>query len=448
MAGWGRPSGQHLAIVARGARPRSVHRSILWAGVIVLVAVVGCQKATPTSELTEQAVPVETVAVQSRALMRSIAVMGTLNAYEELPLAAKVDGRVLQIYHDVGDRVAVGTVLMELDSTDYRLAVAQARAAYEGELQRLKLDRLPLSVAEFERHLVNIDAVAQARANWELAEKELARAELEIARGVGSPQNLDSARSRVKAARAAVELAETEARVVWANARRLKAVVEDAEQRLEETQLRVPAPPLWYAWSALIGVAGNPIRPAVAHRHVSLGEMVRSTPVTLAYRLVVDQILKLRVAVPEKYRPQIKRGDPVELHVDAWPQRTFHGRVVRIAPLVDMSTRTFPVEIEVPNYDHSLLAGNFAQARILSAVTDTILTVPPAALVSFAGVHKVFVVREGQARSITVEVGLREKEWVEIRGPLQAGESVVISGQLRLIDGTPVRVKSPMRPQQ
>lgn len=412
-----------------------------WAAVLPAVLLSGCQRsAAPTMAETE-AVPVETTVVQSRTLQRSIAVMGTLYAWEEMPLAAKVDGRVQHIYHEVGDRVVPGEELLELEATDYRLMVEQARAAYEGELQRLKLSRLPQSVAEFERHLGNIDAVAQARANWELAEKELARAELEAQSGVGSPQTLDAARARVKAARAAVELAETEARVVWANARRLQAALAEAQQRLAETRLRAPTPPLWQAWTALGGAAANPIRLAVAQRSVGLGEMVRSMPVTIAYRLVLDQVLKWRVAVPEKYQTQVAVGDAVQLQVDAWPQRIFHGRVARLSPVVDQSTRTFQTEIEVLNFDGALLSGNFAQGRILTGSSDTILTVPPAALVSFAGVHKVFVVREGIARSVTVEPGLRERDWVEVRGALQAGEEVVTSGQLRLTDGAPVRRK-------
>jgi multidrug efflux pump subunit AcrA (membrane-fusion protein) len=330
-------------------------------------------------------------------------------------------------------------VLFELEDVDYRLALAQARAAYEGELLRLKLTRLPQSVAEFERHLGQLDTVAQVRANWELAEQELARVELETARGVGSPQSLDAARARVKAARAAVELAETEGRVLWANARRLQAVLEEAQQRWEETRVRAPTPPLWSAWSALVGPAANPIRLAVAQRSVGLGEMVRAMPVTVAYRLVLDQILKLQVPVPEKYRPQVNLEDQVELQVEAWPQRRFYGRVRRIAPVVDPSTRTFAVEIAVPNFDGALNAGGFAQARILSPVPDTILTVPPEAIVSFAGVHKVFVVRDGLARSVPVELGIREKDWVEVRGKLQAQDEVVVRGQLRLVDGTPVR---------
>jgi len=424
-----------------GFRPKSGWGGLLVAAVSFLL--LGCQKAAPSSVSADASesnvIAVETAVVQERVLTRGIAVMGTLNAFEEMPLAAKVDGRVQHIHYDVGDRVLPGAVLFELEDVDYRLALAQARAAYEGELLRLKLTRLPQSVAEFERHLGQLDTVAQVRANWELAEQELARVELETARGVGSPQSLDAARARVKAARAAVELAETEGRVLWANARRLQAVLEEAQQRWEETRVRAPTPPLWSAWSALVGPAANPIRLAVAQRSVGLGEMVRAMPVTVAYRLVLDQILKLQVPVPEKYRPQVNLEDQVELQVEAWPQRRFYGRVRRIAPVVDPSTRTFAVEIAVPNFDGALSAGGFAQARILSPVPDTILTVPPEAIVSFAGVHKVFVVRDGLARSVPVELGIREKDWVEVRGKLQAQDEVVVRGQLRLVDGTPVR---------
>jgi multidrug efflux pump subunit AcrA (membrane-fusion protein) len=331
--------------------------------------------------------------------------------------------------------------LLELDPTDYQLAIAQARPAFEGELRKLKLSALPETDAAFTAHLPKVDAVAQADANLELAQKELARTEFENSKGVGAVQLLDAARTKVKVAEATVELARTDARVTLANARRLKAALDDAEERLRETELRAPPRPEWSAWSAVLGAAANPLRYSVAARMVSQGEMIRQMPVTNAFRLVLDHVLKLRVTVPEKFKPDVHVGQLVAVRVEAYPDRVFTGAVRRITPTVDTVNRTFMVEIEAPNYDRALSAGGFAQAEILTRTDSDILTVPPEAIVSFAGVTKVFVAEGDTARAVEVEVGTREKEWVEVRGPLRPDAKVITSGQSQLVEGSAIRVR-------
>jgi len=374
-------------------------------------------------------------------LRRTVPVVGTLYASEDVALAPKVDGRVVRILKDVGDTVVPGEVLLELDPTDYRLAIGQARPAFEAELRKLKLEALPETDAAFAAHLPKVDAVAQARANLELAQKELARTEFENSKGVGAVQLLDAARTKVKVAEAAVELARTDARVTLANARRLKAALDDAEERLHETELRAPPRPEWAAWSAVLGPAANPVRYSVAGRMVSKGEMIRQMPVTNAFRLVLDHVLKLRVTVPEKFKPEVHIGQAVTVRVEAYPNRTFIGTVSRVNPTVDTVNRTFMVEIEVPNYDRALSAGGFAQAEILTRTDAGILAVPPDAVVSFAGVTKVFVADGDHARAVEVEIGTREKEWVEIRGAIPREAKVITSGQSQLVEGSGIRVR-------
>jgi multidrug efflux pump subunit AcrA (membrane-fusion protein) len=108
---------------------------------------------------------------------------------------------------------------------------------------------------------------------------------------------------------------------------------------------------------------------------------------------------------------------------------------------VDTLNRTFMVEIEVPNCDRRLSAGGFARAEILSHIDVAAMTVPPEALVTFAGVTKVFIAEGDVARAIEVEVGTREKDWIEIRGPLKPDAKPIVSGQSQLVDGSPIRIR-------
>jgi RND family efflux transporter MFP subunit len=176
---------------------------------------------------------------------------------------------------------------------------------------------------------------------------------------------------------------------------------------------------------------------------LSEGEMVRSQPVTNAFKLVIAHALKLRAAVPERFAAEVRVGQTVEVRVDAYPDAAFAGRVARVNPTVDPLNRTFQIEVAVPNLDGRLKCGGFARAAVRT-VTETIKTVPPDAVVTFAGVTKVFVVADGKARAVEVRTGDREREYVEVVGDLPAGASVATSGFALLVDGSPVKLRDEM----
>ncbi len=404
---------------------------------------VGCGAKPPvdTGKAAVEPIPVTATSVKTVPMRRSVTAVGTLYAYEDVMLAPKWDGRVLRVLKNEGDTAFPGEVLLELDPTYAQFAVNQARPAFEAELRKLKLLALPESDAGFTSHLPTVDAVAQARANLDLARSEYARIEEEVKRGVGSRQVLDSANNKVKVNQTGVELAETEARVTLANARRLKAALEDAEDRLNETQVRAPVPEQWAAWAAIVGPAANPIRYSVAARMVSNGTMIPPMQVKEAYRLVIDTALKLRVAVPEKYRPEVQVGMLAEVRVDAYPDRIFAGRVSRIFPTVDPGSRAFVTEISVPNFAKELGAGGFATAEVVTHTDTAVLSVPPEAIVTFAGVTKVFVAEGNVAKAVDVEVGVRAKDQIEVRGDLKPDARVITSGQSQLVDGSPIRLR-------
>ncbi|MCI0701994.1 MAG: efflux RND transporter periplasmic adaptor subunit, partial [Planctomycetia bacterium] len=314
-----------------------------------------------------------------------------------------------------------------------------ARPAFQAELRKLKLDALPATDAEFEKHLPKVDAVAEAYANLNLAETELKRVDDEIARGVGSKQAHDVALNKLKVAKTRVQLAETDARVTLANARRLKAALDDAERKLADTKLRAPVPEEWGAWVALLGPSKTPLKYAVAQKMVSAGEMVQQTPTTNCYRLVIDHMLKLGAPVPEKHKPEVAIGQPVEIRVEAYPGQVFQGIVARVTPTVDPTTRVFGVVIGILNGDGKLSAGGFATAEIVVR-TESVVTIPPEALVQFAGVNKVFVVEGDKAKVVEVGIGTRDKEWIEVTG-LPAGAKVITSGQSQLVDGSVIRIR-------
>jgi multidrug efflux pump subunit AcrA (membrane-fusion protein) len=388
-------------------------------------------------------VPVTVAPVSPQTLRRTVSVTGTLDAFKDVTLGPEVDGRVVRVAKDVGAAVLPGEVLLELDPRDFETDVAIARATLQSELDRLELADLPAAGADPAAVVEGVPAVAKARASLEEASRKVEQQQRLINAGSGSKEDHAVAAAERKVAEAGLRQVKAETLAALANCRRLAANVEKAEKRLRDAVLRAPVPEEWPAWAAVLGPAAAPVRYTVAARMVWEGEMVRAMPEKNAFRLVMDQVLKLRAAVPEKHAPEVKVGQAVEVRVDAYPDRVFAGRVARVAPTVDTLNRTFLVEVELPNRDPAarLKAGGFAKAEILTRTETGVVTVPPGAVVAFAGVTKVFLADGDRAKAVEVKLGQREKDWVEVLGPVPPGARIITSGFSQLVDGSPIRVR-------
>ena len=167
-----------------------------------------------------------------------------------------------------------------------------------------------------------------------------------------------------------------------------------------------------------------------------MGELVKTQmPVMAIVRL---DPLKVTAEIPEKMAPWITTGQTVDLKVDAYQDRTFTGKMSRISPAVNTSTRAFPFEALVPNRDAVLKPGTFARVHIESSKVDSVVTVPYAALQYRYGVNRVFVVQDGKLALRELSVGERMGDRIEVTSGVKAGERVAIREVDSLTDGTAV----------
>jgi multidrug efflux pump subunit AcrA (membrane-fusion protein) len=400
------------------------------------------------------AVPVTVQPVVGRPVERFAAVVGTLQGIDEMTLTPKVEGRVRAILHDINDVLAPDTPLLVLDDVDHRLAESEAQRTLELELAKVALtvDRLPAKGKDEDAVVVNLPMVVRARNLEENASRKLQRT---LMLGTNIPaEELDQVRTDLRVAQANHQQQVIECRSAIASAREKLAKLQSAQQRLRDTTLRVPAPsPERLAEIArcrgVSSVSADEVRYRVAQRMTSEGELVKAST-TGVFKLVLDQPLKLVVTVPERYLAEVAVGQPVQVTVEAYPEDSFTGEVLRVNPTVDRANRTFQVEVNIPNEDRKLRSGMFAKASIRTRKDDRALLVPEEALVSFAGVNKVFVVRGDKALGVPVRLGERLETtsedgrrlgWLEVKGAVQVGEPVVTSGQMALADGTPVRIR-------
>ena len=164
-------------------------------------------------------------------------------------------------------------------------------------------------------------------------------------------------------AKATVDQVKIDAQANIAKARQQAAILDTAQQRLNDTKVEVPAPSV-----AVSKVARSPkdVEYAVAERMISEGEMATHTNPKGVFHLVIDKLLKYKASVPESYTSQVKVGQKVQIRTEAYQDKVFEGTVSRVSPTVDKLNRTFQVEILVPNLSRELKAGGFAKASILT----------------------------------------------------------------------------------
>ena len=167
----------------------------------------------------------------------------------------------------------------------------------------------------------------------------------------------------------------------------------------------------------------SPIEGAVALKQASVGEyLAAGAPVATVVQM---HPLRLRVNVPERDAVDVRTGQVVRLTVEG-DTTVYQGRVVRLSPIVQEQNRTLSVEAEVPNARATLKPGAFARADIVTQASDAVIRVPATALVVFAGIEKVLVVRQGKIAEVRVQTGRRANESIEIVSGLKPGEQVVL----------------------
>ncbi|MEK7714536.1 MAG: efflux RND transporter periplasmic adaptor subunit, partial [candidate division NC10 bacterium] len=181
-----------------------------------------------------------------------------------------------------------------------------------------------------------------------------------------------------------------------------------------------------------------PIAGLVAKRHLSAGEFVKEN--TALFTIVVANPLKYVGTVPERQAPELREGQTVRLTVEAYGDKAFAGTVTRLAPTVDVQTRTLVLEARVPNQNGALRPGFFAKGSVLTRQDPAAVFVPGESVTSIAGVTKVFVAADGKAQERLVKLGARQGTWVEIAAGVRAGETVATSNLAALFNGAPLEL--------
>lgn len=327
---------------------------------------------------SSQAVPVVTHVIRKGDVADRIPATGTVFPLHDVTVSAQTAGAITQILVEVGDRVKKGAALMQIDPELKELALQQAEAR-----------------------------LIEARAAFEKAKTDFTRnKKLHETQDI-SDYIFENVRLQMESAKAAYLTAE-------ANVKMAKRQLRDA--RVE-----------------------SPVDGFIAARFVDLGSTV--APGAPIAKVVDISRVKIKIGVAEKDIVRVARGQPAGIKVDSFADESFEGAVSAVGPQADLSTRTFPVEIQVENPDYRLKAGMAAKVEIFAETTEDVTLIPKSALLERGGQTLIFVVKNGRAEKRLPKLGPESGDEIVLLQGAGAGEEVVILGQENLVDGTRVEVK-------
>ncbi len=182
-----------------------------------------------------------------------------------------------------------------------------------------------------------------------------------------------------------------------------------------------------------------PISGVVGMQNVKLGEQVdmqngSPAPVFTIYKI---NNVKVYVNVPEKYFSLVSRNTPVQLTLDAYPGRIFHGKINNIRPVIDPATRTTQVEILIANKSHELKPGMFSKVDLVLKQKNNAMIIPFDAVLGLEDQY-VYVLDGNKAKAKHITTGIQQDDNVEVTSGLTASDEVIVVGQRLLEEGTKV----------
>lgn len=364
----------------RCAPTRLLAASIFTAGAVLLSACGGGDgQAAPKQQPAVVQVGPENIAIAKMDTVRTgPAISGTLQPRDAATVNAEVAGPVVETYVDRGEPVRRGQLLMRIDDLTERQSFISAQSAARSA-----------GLAE------------------ENAASDLERDTRLYRAGAIAERDLEAARRALASARAAS--ADAQARLAT------------AKQQLERTRIV------------------SPLTGTVSDRPVSAGDVVQ--PGMPLVTVIDPSSMRLEAAVPSDQAPTIEVGASVRFTVSGYPGRTFTGTVQRINPSVDPATRQVLIFVSIPNATSRLVAGLFAEGRVVTA-SRSALGVPVDAVDQSGVTPMVTRIEHGKAQHVPVQLGVRDEvtERFEIRSGIGAGDTLLLGAAQSVAPGTAVTV--------
>jgi RND family efflux transporter MFP subunit len=332
--------------------------------------------------------------------------------FQEIDVYAKESGYVQKLNVDYGSHVKAGQVMATLEIPELQAQLQEDQAEIKNAINQVgradnELKRYDAQYNALHLQYTRLNQVFQTQP------------------GIVAQQEVDDAQGKDLAAASQVDAG--------------KSALEAVQSQLAVARAKLEHDQTLYDYSKITA----PFAGVVTERYANLGTLVQagtgsSTQAMPIVRLSQDDLFRLVIPVPESYVRYIHVGDHVDVHVPSL-NRTFPGKVARFSVDVREDTRTMHTEVDVPNQEHVLMPGLYAEAGVGLDEKENVPTVPLQAVTHEGNKTTVFVVSpDGTVQDRAVQVGLQTTADAEITSGLNEGEQVVVSDRSGLKPGQKV----------
>lgn len=375
------------------------------------------------------AIIVETAKVEQRRIQASVLATGLVRVQQPEVITAVTGGKVKEVLVKVGQEVAPGEVLLQLDDEQLALQVRQAEASLALAKANEQRARGSTEVAQAEENL------RQLEAGLEHAKKKLASSETLYQAGAISREELDAARLEVEIKQSQVDLAKKQLPAVKAGS---TASLEGYIAQTAQAQAALDL--VLYQWEHAT------VRSSSGGRVLEL-DLLPGDTVTPNQQLAVVGVLdklEIEAEVSEIDARRIKVGQAVEISSGATEKAAYQGRVTAVAPQAVKVVKSqgeqtiVPLVIEVDS-PSELLPGTNADLNITTGLEESALAVPFESLLDTDDGYQVFVIEDGIARLRQVTIGISDESYVQIVSGVQEGETVILNPPEEVEDGAVVK---------
>ncbi|MFZ5652743.1 MAG: efflux RND transporter periplasmic adaptor subunit [Bacillota bacterium] len=374
------------------------------------VTAAGCGKKEAPVQAEARVQTVSVFKVAKSDMTNKLTIGGKISPMEEIKVVPKSPGKVARVNCDVGQAVAAGAVLIELENSDIQARLDSARAALAVSEANLEKAR-----AQLEKNRIQVD---DAKRNFE-------RRKALFDAGAASQSDFEAARSGYETAQKDYDINAAGLASSQASVDQSRASLRQAEVDLENSLVR------------------SPISGLVASRSVNAGEFItNSTPAVVVVN--IDSV-EVSASLAEDEINHVKLGQEVNVSITAASPAPFKGKVSKVSPAADAKSKTYPVWVSIPNPQKVLKPGMFAEIQLATVKRQGVLAVPADAVLERNGHNVVFVAEGEKAVEKKVKVGLAGDGKKEITEGLAEGESLIVTGLQGLRNGAPVKVQAPTR---
>lgn len=440
------PGGIALIQLARRVKFRRrfhMYRSCLAYMVLIILTIIttstGCSRMDSqeavaanisTAEIKES-VPVKIQSLIRQDHIHYLSLTGSFAAHDEITVSSRVEGIIEEVAFEQGDSVKKGQLLLKIDDEEASLRVRQAEV-------ELALARQNLNKMESLTRPEELDS-AKAALEGALAQLKNARSNFDrtralFERGMVSRVNMDrdqtvleTARAKKKSAQKALELVEIGAR---------KEDIDISREQVKKAQINLALAELELERHFIY----SPIDAEVTGRPIDRGEIIhRGSP---AANLIGINPVKVKIQISERDISHFRIGDSVEISCGAYPKDLFQGKISLISSKADEKSRSFPVEVEIPNPQKKLKPGMVARARLVLKKFPQVFKIPWESVIEKDKQASVFLASEGKAVSRKINIVYRQDGWALVDQGLDEGNRLVIAGQERLKEGDEINILS------